>query len=357
MKNNLFTYATSELSQDAFICWLASFALEEQQTDLVLKECAEQMMKMFVPELENQQIVLTDIKQQFRKIDVLLTVKSATNQYKIIVEDKIFASEHGNQLKTYLENIEKDFPEYKIRGVYYKTGFQSDFSKVEEAGYHIIMREKMLALMEKYVLKTTNQIFLDYYAYWKNFQMEVDAYRHLPVSQWQDKQILGFYASLTTSECLEEKSFWVGYNYVANRSGGFYGLWSRDKQYICINGMSFVLYLQLETAVIEGKSSIQLCLKLSTTEKEKSTIRNQVMYGDGGMYRLSEYHFCRPHRLGTGRHMTIGIYVPSWSCCSEISDKKQARRRDVYDDADYIKLQNELKKARESFRDFLQTLR
>ena len=29
MKNNLFSYATSELSQDAFICWLCSFALPE----------------------------------------------------------------------------------------------------------------------------------------------------------------------------------------------------------------------------------------------------------------------------------------------------------------------------------------
>ena len=29
LKNNLFNYATSELSQDAFLCWLASYALEE----------------------------------------------------------------------------------------------------------------------------------------------------------------------------------------------------------------------------------------------------------------------------------------------------------------------------------------
>lgn len=27
--NNLFGYATNELSQDAFICWLLSFAMEE----------------------------------------------------------------------------------------------------------------------------------------------------------------------------------------------------------------------------------------------------------------------------------------------------------------------------------------
>lgn len=31
LKNNLFEYATSELSQDAFICWLASYAHEEAE--------------------------------------------------------------------------------------------------------------------------------------------------------------------------------------------------------------------------------------------------------------------------------------------------------------------------------------
>ena len=31
LKNNLFNYATSELSQDAFLCWLASYALEDAE--------------------------------------------------------------------------------------------------------------------------------------------------------------------------------------------------------------------------------------------------------------------------------------------------------------------------------------
>lgn len=39
--NNLFRYATSELSQDAFICWLVSFALRENEgVDKVLTQCA-----------------------------------------------------------------------------------------------------------------------------------------------------------------------------------------------------------------------------------------------------------------------------------------------------------------------------
>ena len=49
MKNNLFYYATKELSQDAFICWLCSYAGEGAAAkDTVLTECAEHMLREFI---------------------------------------------------------------------------------------------------------------------------------------------------------------------------------------------------------------------------------------------------------------------------------------------------------------------
>ena len=42
LKNNLFTYATKELSQDAFLCWLASYALEDAEPDDALRSCARE---------------------------------------------------------------------------------------------------------------------------------------------------------------------------------------------------------------------------------------------------------------------------------------------------------------------------
>lgn len=50
LKNNLFNYATSELSQDAFLCWLASYALEDAEPDDTLRSCAREMLELFVPE-------------------------------------------------------------------------------------------------------------------------------------------------------------------------------------------------------------------------------------------------------------------------------------------------------------------
>lgn len=72
LKNNLFNYATSELSQDAFLCWLASYALEDAEPDDALRSCAREMLELFVPELKGRPFTLTDVERQVWHIDALL---------------------------------------------------------------------------------------------------------------------------------------------------------------------------------------------------------------------------------------------------------------------------------------------
>lgn len=70
-KVNLFHYATSELSQDAFICWLLAHGMEEHQAeDPLLCACALDFIRR-VPGLENAQQI-DEIKQQYLNIDVLV---------------------------------------------------------------------------------------------------------------------------------------------------------------------------------------------------------------------------------------------------------------------------------------------
>ena len=60
-KNNLFAYATSELSQDAFIAWLMSFAMKEfEGKDVLLTKCAREVIKIFYPAMKADECV-TDI--------------------------------------------------------------------------------------------------------------------------------------------------------------------------------------------------------------------------------------------------------------------------------------------------------
>ena len=313
MKNNLFSYATSELSQDAFICWLCSFALDGAKEDPTLRECAKEMIRLFLPEINNQSFILTKIERQRYHTDVLLTVQTSNCNYKIIVEDKTYTKEHNDQLETYLAVVGRNHSDHIVRGVYYKTGFQCDLSAVEKAGYTIITRTQTLSLMKKFVSKTKNQIFLDYFEYWNNFQQETEQYLDSPISEWDWKQINGFYDHLKTSNFFKERNLWMGYGYVANRSGGFHGLWAGiDNHRICINGNNYELYLQLETSA-EDTTTALLCLKLSVVDPnpEKSVVRearDQLIYSEDWTYKLGKYNFRKPSRLSLGQHMTIGTY-------------------------------------------------
>ena len=133
-KNNIFHYATSELSQDAFLCWLFSFTLKDVDNEPVLKTCAEDFLKQFVPELEDENEIWlsNEPERQYKSIDILLTVN---DKYKIIIEDKTYTKEHDNQLERYFDIVKSDFTNYVVKSVYFKIGFQSDTSAVERAGY------------------------------------------------------------------------------------------------------------------------------------------------------------------------------------------------------------------------------
>lgn len=312
MKNNLFYYATSELSQDAFVCWLCSFAFNTN-TDEALHKCAKQLLVMFVPELSNADFRLLDVERQVEHIDVLLTLSANGKLYKVVVEDKTFTSEHHNQLERYLKQVELSYPNCVAKGVYYKTGFQCDLSAVIDAGYTIISREQMLQLLAPYTKQTTNQIFLDYFEYWNAFQQDVESFRSLPVSKWNWKQVNGFYNFLQVSCFFGKRNLWMGSGYVANQTGGFYGLWfGVDDCCVNVKGIAFELFLQLET-VTGDPSSAQLCLKFCAKESniEKTTLsecRNEVVYDAERKYKLTKFNFCKPKRLAPGRHMTIGLY-------------------------------------------------
>ena len=151
MKNNLFSFATSELSQDAFICWCLNWInylnedLYPMAKDIFLNLLEEK-------NLENEKI---EIIRQYKKIDILVILKNSKRAY--IIEDKIYSSEHSNQINRYKEDIETIKKELKIetiKTIYFKTGFwfsydyniANDKEKVDIK----IDREDFLNILKKY---------------------------------------------------------------------------------------------------------------------------------------------------------------------------------------------------------------
>jgi len=134
-KPNLFEFATSELSQDAFLFWLLSHAEMSNYNDpcnFIARKFIEEVIieannpKIKIP-LDFTSYIIEPFKQ-YLNIDVLLLFSSENekNKFFILLEDKIHASEsRDSQIKYYQEQLAKvdKLKEIPIIAVYFKTGY------------------------------------------------------------------------------------------------------------------------------------------------------------------------------------------------------------------------------------------
>ena len=165
-RNNIFDFATSELSQDAFICWCLNWLNYE---DSELRALAVDLLKEFGEEdvSDNQEIL---IKRQFKKIDILVVLKGLNRVY--IIEDKVHSSESKDQIGGYkgkIKELGKDEKKdlgidenIEVKTVYFKTGFHFSPDKNVKAN-KIITGKMFKEILEKY--RNKNEILDNYYEY------------------------------------------------------------------------------------------------------------------------------------------------------------------------------------------------
>lgn len=214
---NLFSYATSELSQDAFVCWLLEWAKPQYKNpDAELYECAVGFIRALFakhdkapPEFRN-----IEIYKQRERIDVLCIVNGI---YAILIETKTNTMEHSNQLCRYLEKVNQgDFLQENILPIYFKTGDQASYSEVKEKGYQPFLRKDFLKILCPY--SGSNPILVDYRNYLQSISDEVDAWQSKPPEKWAYGQFVGFYQKLQERLGLTDENCW---DYVPNPDGGF----------------------------------------------------------------------------------------------------------------------------------------
>ena len=107
MKNNLFTFATSELSQDAFICWCLNWINYPNE---ILYPMAKDIFSNLLKEEKNLENKEIEIRKQYKKIDVLVILKNSKKAY--IIEDKTNTFENNQvtfALIGWIENYEDVF--------------------------------------------------------------------------------------------------------------------------------------------------------------------------------------------------------------------------------------------------------
>ncbi len=309
MKNNLFYYATKELSQDAFICWLMSFAMKNAKKEEGLCLCAKNLIRQFIKCDPTEEVWVTNIQRQYKSIDVLITIN---DYYLVVIEDKTYTEEHDDQLARYKKIIMDDFPEKVFKGVFWVIGFQHNLENVLKNGYLLFDRKMILSSLEKYYSMIDNRIFLDYFDFLESLENQICLFKTKPVKEWNWQQINGFYDYLQKNPSIIDSPLKSSYGYIANPSGGFFGMWFYNNYYRIINDSVFDLYLQLE--YVNGR--LNICYKSSSKSDKKivGDIRKNLLglNEKGEFVNLAErYNFDRPHRFGYGKTVTLGVFNES----------------------------------------------
>lgn len=197
MKNNLFSFATSELSQDAFICWCLNWInYPNEELYFMAKDIFFNLLKE-EKDLENEEI---EIKRQVKKIDVLVLLKKSKKAY--IIEDKTYTSEHSDQINKYRETIKNDFKEEinDIKTVYFKTGFwfSDDYKTANDESKVIkIDRENFLGILKQY--RGKNQILDDYCEYFEEVTKQEEKEKNYLISEEEFKNNNYWYWNMSKS--------------------------------------------------------------------------------------------------------------------------------------------------------------
>ena len=289
-KPNIFKYATSELSQDAIICYILEWAkienkaLSENLYNLGVKfinSLFDNFQKIDKPEKYHK----IEIKKQYKNIDILCIIN---DEYSIIIEDKTNTKNHSNQLKRYFDEIKKDFSNTKILPIYFKTGDQSNYDDIEKNGYSIYSRKDFLNVLNSQNYK--NDIIENYTDYLQNIDDSINSYRILPIEKWHYNSWKGFFIEL------KKKLNDGNWGYISNPNGGFLGFWWNNH-----NNNEYKIYLQIDHSIRKITFKLQ---KETSIKIEKSIIniwkKHIVTDKDGIKVK-------KPKVVRTGKSVTIGI--------------------------------------------------
>ena len=289
-RNNIFNFATSELSQDAFICWLCNWVNFDDndlsEDEKKLKELATDFIeKMSGEKLGDRKV---NIKRQYQKIDVLLEIQNKTEFIEkipvvdmyVIIEDKVGTGLHSNQIERYRELIseknEKDNgSRAKIKVVYYKIYDEDNTERLKENGVNVILgRENILELLKEYKDKINNSIFENYHNYLSNIETDVNSYEKKNLEDWNSNCYIGFFKELKNEKNLLEHAIGrqkdCSWGYVNNSSGGFMGMWwfplSEEKINKLTETSDEDIYLQIE----QYNQKNIIAIKYSVPKKNKN---------------------------------------------------------------------------------------
>lgn len=301
---NLFHYATSELSQDAFICWLAAWAdLKYQAADPHLHQTARDfvvsMIRKVKYDYDPADIKTVNVRRQVEKLDILIEVNGSTDgKLAILVEDKTHTSNHSDQLNRYYEQIRvAGYTTDQMIPLYFKTGYQSKFDTL--GFFETYLRSDFLDVLKNGKANgVRNAIYDDFLQHLEGIDVVIQQFSTKQLKDWKYNDWIGFFMVLYDNrhqlyDPVENDG--ANWNYVANPSGGFYGFWWYFKD---LTDKRFMPYLQLEQD--------SLCFKIMVDgESDRRNARDEAHQKIQQAASQLGADTGRPERMGNGKFMTV----------------------------------------------------
>lgn len=286
---NIFSYATSELSQDAMIAWLLQWASPEYgEADPDLHRTGKEFVRLLAGKGDDFHIESVDVGRQWENIDIWAEINDNTF---LIIEDKTGTTIHDDQLERYKISVKREYSGKRtdLCYAYVKTSEEprSVLISIEQSGFKTISRADILRCLNGY--RGNDTLMVSYRKHLQGIEDSVMSYETLPEKKWGWNAWQGFYKELESRVDIDS------WGYVANPSGGFLGAW-----WHFIDAKDCTIYLQFE----QGK----LCFKISY---EGEGDRSEVRYREHvKLMKLAQGRFPeirRPDRFGTGTYMTIAV--------------------------------------------------
>lgn len=169
---NLFDWATSELSQDAFLCWLVAHAGVSERPDL------QRVARAFIAWLWNRShpeapcrvadvaLLRAPLKQQAHT-DVFFSALIRGAPVPFLIEDKVHTSHHHDQLKRYAAWLDDQKVQHGAVAdvkVYFKTGYHFDEDRAAAThGYQTVGLEDVVGFFSAHL--AASEVLDDYRRY------------------------------------------------------------------------------------------------------------------------------------------------------------------------------------------------
>lgn len=244
---NLFDFAPSELSQDAFFCWLLSHA-DHAHVEHELYAVARNMLLSMVDVVLKpsfiglaNEIWCMDISRQNGNIDILVTINQ---KWAILIESKTNSKHHSNQLQRYIKQLQdKGFDEHHLLALYLKTGNESRHSinqmieqVVADLDVTVAVFDRVQILKVLNEIKVKNVIFNQYKEYLNKIEQSSRLFLSLPIGELKrpTKAALQESSQLQAKEPLRRYA-WEGF---ASYLDGLYGIQDAIRDWFWVPSLS-----------------------------------------------------------------------------------------------------------------------